>query len=476
MDNPILMDFDSLAMGIGAEAVFFSNQHPEGFSSVSIDSRDVKPGALFVALGGSVQDGHGYVDAAFSAGAAAAMVSEKAYGSNQFGIKDAAEKAGRLLIVVKNTLKGLQDGARIYLEKFPELIKIGITGSSGKTTTKEIAGAIISREKNVVMNPGNFNSETGLPLAVFLVRSHHEVGVFEMGMNRSGEIAELAAVLKPHIALITNIGTAHIGILGTKDKIAEEKKSIFSRFSGKEIALIPGEDDYASYLSEGVKGQVRFFGPSSMKSLEGYKDLGIEGTELIWEGNRIRFGLPGHYNFLNALAGAAIAQAVPVSAGAVKSGLESVRPLFGRGEIIKGPVTVLRDCYNANPEATLGAIDFSDSLAWEGRKVYIIGSMLELGEYSEPSHKKIGEALAASRAGKIFLFGKETRPALKVLEESGKIPVFYTADMEVLSQAVSEYVQTGDFVLLKGSRGTALEKLTDVLIISGENVKTRGGN
>jgi UDP-N-acetylmuramoyl-tripeptide--D-alanyl-D-alanine ligase len=262
-------------------------------------------------------------------------------------------------------------------------------------------------------------------------------------------------------------------MIGTKEKIAEEKKSIFSQFVGNEIALIPEDDEYASYLSEGVKGEVRLFGLSSMNrrngGLEGYSDLGIEGTELIWEGNRVRFGLPGRFNLMNALAGIAVSQAVSVSAKAIVHGLNSVTPLFGRGEIIKGDVTVLRDCYNANPEAVLAAIDFSDSLEWKsGRKMYVIGSMLELGDTSESSHKEIGEALVRSQAEKVFLFGKETLPAVKVLEASGKISVFHTDEMNALSQAVSEYVQSGDFVLLKGSRGTALETLTDVLIHSQE--------
>lgn len=477
MGEHILMSFESLCQSIGAELIFSSSHYSraEGFSSVSIDSRDIKPGALFVALNGTVVNGHRFAGAAFSSGAAAAMVTEAAYQSDLFQIKDAAKKAGGILIVVKDTLKGLQDAARVYLKQFPNLIKIGITGSSGKTTTKEIAAAIIGQEKKVVMNPGNYNSETGLPLAAFLVRAEHEVGIFEMGMNRQGEIAELAAVLKPYIALITNIGTSHIGYIGTKLKIAEEKKSIFSQFTGNEIALVPEDDEYTSFLSEGVNGNVRLFGPSSTKSLEEYNDLGIEGTELIWEGNRIRFGLPGHVNVLNALAAAAIAQAVPVSGEAVKRGLESVKPLFGRGEIIRGSVTVLRDCYNANPEAVLGAVDFSDSLEWKGRKVYVIGSMLELGDASVSLHEKIGEALSASQAWKVFLFGKETLPALKVIEDSGRVSVFYTDEMETLSQAVSEYVQPGDYVLLKGSRGTALEKLTDVLIDAEKNVSKSGG-
>ncbi|MDR0388675.1 MAG: UDP-N-acetylmuramoyl-tripeptide--D-alanyl-D-alanine ligase, partial [Spirochaetaceae bacterium] len=346
---------------------------------------------------------------------------------------------------------------------FPSLFKIGITGSSGKTTTKEIAGAIIGREKNVVMNPGNLKSETGLPLAVFTVRGDHEVGIFEMGMNRRGEIAELAEILKPHVALITNIGTAHIGILGTKEAIAKEKKEIFSRFTGTETALIPADSEFAEFLGRDVNGNVKYYGPGQGASLGFARDRGLLGTELIWEGTPVRFGLPGRYNLANALAAAAAALEVPVSAAAIRQGLESVKPLSGRSEICSGPVTVIKDCYNANPEAVYEALSFADSVSWKGRKIYVIGSMLELGEYSEAAHKLVGKALAKSEASMVFLFGEETLPALDCRVETSRQKWFYTDSMEELSAELRSVLRSGDLVLLKGSRGTALERLMTVI-------------
>ncbi|MDR1210995.1 MAG: UDP-N-acetylmuramoyl-tripeptide--D-alanyl-D-alanine ligase [Spirochaetaceae bacterium] len=463
-----LMTIDSLARALNAgllcaaDSVSGGSTAPgEGasFFSVSIDSRTVEKGALFVALRGSADDGHKYVSLAFERGAAAALVCRSALEKNEHGLKDRC--AGGVLIAVDNTLSALQDAARIYLEQFPSLLKIGITGSSGKTTTKEIAGAIIGREKNLVMNPGNLNSETGLPLAVFNVRSCHEVGVFEMGMNRRGEIAELARILKPHIALITNIGTAHIGILGTKEAIAQEKKEIFSCFTGTETALVPADSEFAGFLGKDINGKVKYFG-SEGASFKVSRDLGLWGTEVIWEGNPVRFGLPGRYNLDNALAAAAIASEVPVSGEAVRQGLESVKPLSGRGEICPGPVTVVKDYYNANPEAVLEAVAFVDSLSWEGRKIYVIGSMLELGEYSGAAHRAVGEALASSNADMVFLFGKETLPALRDNREPEKTREwFYTGDMDELSGKLRSVLRPGDLVLLKGSRGTALERLME---------------
>ena len=462
----VLMDCAALSRSLGARHFSFGGKAVD-FSSVSIDSRSVREGALFVALAGAASDGHRFVEAAFRAGAAAAMVDVSKLES--LDLLSIAKRGGKDLVAVDNTLRGLQDAARVYLEQFPRLLKIGITGSSGKTTTKEIAAAIIGEEKNTVMNPGNLNSETGLPLAAFAVRSHHEAGVFELGMNRRGEIAELAAVLKPNIALITNIGSAHIGILGSKQAIAEEKKNIFSRFAGNGIALIPEDDEFRDFLAQGVRGRVCFYGEKSFDELGEIRDRGLEGSEIRWAGEFARFGLPGRHNLADALAALAIAREIPVSPGAVRRGLESARPLFGRGEILRGRTTVIRDCYNANPESLGRAVEFCDGLEWSGRRVYVIGDMLELGEQSRAAHEGIGRALAASQADMVFLYGTETEAAAAALRTGApEKPLFHSGDMDELSRALDSYIRCGDLVLLKGSRGCALERLSGML--AGEAV------
>ena len=459
VSKEILLEFAALSRSLGAELFSFTSSGCSGFSSVSIDSRTAREGSLFVALSGSASDGHSFVEAAFDAGACAAMVESSKLASGD--LINLAKSRGKNLFAVDNTLRALQDSARIYLEQFPRLLKIGITGSSGKTTTKEITAAVIGGEKNTVMNQGNLNSETGLPLSVFNVRSCHEAGVFELGMNRRGEIAELAAVLKPNIALVTNIGSAHIGILGSKGAIAEEKKNIFSRFTGSEIALIPEDDEYRDFLAGGVPGAVRFYGPNSFAELQEITDLGLAGSELRWSGERVHFALPGRHNLADALAALAIAREIPVGAAAVKRGLESVRPLFGRGEILHGRTTVIRDCYNANPESMERALDFCDSLDWQGRRVYVVADMLELGDDSRAAHERVGRRLAASGADRVFLFGKEMAAALPFMNGT---PFFHSSGMDELSRALDAYVQNGDMVLLKGSRGCALERLSDMLL------------
>ena len=453
-----LMGFAQLSSSIGGQHLSFSEN--TGFSSVAIDSRSVNEGALFFALEGSVSDGHGFVVAAFDAGARAAVVSSCKLES--FNLVSIAQKMKKDLIVVQNTLKSLQDSARVYLEKFPNFIKIGITGSSGKTTTKEIAAAIISVEKNTIKNKGNLNSETGLPLSVFEIRPFHEVGVFELGMNRKGEIAEIADVLKPNIALVTNIGSAHIEYFGSKEEILKEKKCIYKFLKEDDIALIPKNDEYAKQLADGVTGKIKFFAEELFSELESTSSLGLEGSEIVWAGKKVCFTLPGNHCLEDAMAAIAIAKEIPVSSDAIRQGLASVKPLFGRVEIIKGRTTVIRDCYNANPESTAKSIEFCDDLQWQGRRVYVIADMLELGEESFSAHEILGRILSKSKADRVFLFGKEIKTTADYMMQNGKF-FYYTQDMEQLSAALDSYVQTGDLVLLKGSRGCALERLTEIL-------------
>jgi len=464
-----LMSFSGLSQALGAKLFTGEGKQGEGrnegFSSVSIDSRTVRPGALFVALRGSAVDGHNFVDAAFGAGASAAVVAVSAMQDPAFALLSLARKWNRVLIAVEDTLKALQNAAGAYLKQFSDLVRIGITGSSGKTTTKEIAAAIIGQEKQVVMNKGNLNSETGLPLSVFEVRPHHRVGIFEAGMNRPGEIAELAGVLDPSIALITNIGSAHIGILGSRQAIAEEKKKIFSRFSGENTALIPENDDYRDFLAKGVNGKVVFYGQTSLGAIGGIRDLGLRGTEIVWEGKSAAFGLPGKFNLANALAAAAIAKELKVSASSIRRGFESVKPLFGRGEILYGRTTVIRDCYNSNPESAEEALDFCDSLEWPLRRVYVMGSMLELGDASEKAHADLGKRLLSCKAALVFLFGREIQAAAEVMKkEAPALLCLYTLDRDELSKALDNNVKSGDLVLLKGSRGCELETLTEMLL------------
>ncbi len=433
-----------------------------GFSSVATDSRNVVPGSLFVPLMGETQDGHGYIPNALSAGASVVFV-DRAHGDGSFTFfSNMGNQYGAAMIMVENTLSALQDAARAYVRKFPNLVRVGITGSSGKTTTKEIVAAVLAERFRVVSNEGNLNSETGLPLSVFKIREHHEVGVFEMGMNRKGEIAELARVLSPSLALITNVGTAHIGILGTRAAIAEEKKQIFSEFGPQSVGFVPEDDDFRPFLSEIPVGSVKTFGPSTTGGFEGSEDLGIDGSLIRYSGTEIRFALPGRYNLKNALGAIALARHVGLTPEEIRAGIERVRPLFGRAEIFRGPVTVMLDCYNANPESMESALDFCKSLTWRGRKILVLGSMLELGDESIDAHAQVCRLAMDCGADELFIFGEEIVRAAASLSWKPVVAQGFT-DIEKLGRALQETVRAGDLVFLKGSRGMSLERLCPAL-------------
>ncbi|MCR5607059.1 MAG: UDP-N-acetylmuramoylalanyl-D-glutamate--2,6-diaminopimelate ligase, partial [Treponema sp.] len=295
-----LLDTASLLKAVNGK-LFTANE--VCFTSVSIDSRNVKKNSLFVPLIGENQNGHDYIPSALKNGASVVFVAAKDFDSRKdFYSKLQAEYSDTSFVIVNNTLAALQDAAAEYVSLFPNLIKIGVTGSSGKTTTKEILVSILSQRFNVISNVGNFNSETGLPLSVFNIRSEHEVGVFEMGMNRVNEIGELANVLKPKYGIITNIGTAHIGILGSRQGIACEKKKIFSRFTGKScVGFVPADDDFCDYLMADVNGSVKKYSKETC-GVSNVEDAGLEGTRFLLGSESVILKLPGKYNLKNTLA------------------------------------------------------------------------------------------------------------------------------------------------------------------------------
>ncbi|UTC65888.1 MULTISPECIES: UDP-N-acetylmuramoyl-tripeptide--D-alanyl-D-alanine ligase [unclassified Treponema] len=458
-----LMTLDELIASSNARLVYKADSS-KAFSSVVIDSRNAKNNSLFIPLRGEKQDGHIYIESALKNGAEVFVVDFDYLEENENQIVSLCKKYNVSCIAVKNNLKALQDVAAYYLAKFPNLYKVGITGSSGKTTTKEILSSIYSQKYNTVATKGNLNSETGLPLSVFEVRPEHEAGIFELGMNRRGEIAEITKILLPNAAIITNIGTAHIGILGTRQAIAEEKKEIFSCFNDESLGFVP-ECEFTEFLKDVPHGSI-FTVPYEGSSLvERVEDAGISGSKIFYKGNEILFPLPGKYNVKNALLCIALAEKNGFSAKEIKSGLEAVRPLFGRSQVARGFVTYFLDCYNANPDSMKSAIEFCDSINTEYSKHYILASMLELGAESEYEHKKIiGDALK-SDADNLYFFGDGICSAFEnvKISSSKKIYRFKTNQFDALKNRLKENLCKDDFVLLKGSRSMELERLESVL-------------
>ncbi|MDR0910266.1 MAG: UDP-N-acetylmuramoyl-tripeptide--D-alanyl-D-alanine ligase [Spirochaetaceae bacterium] len=428
------------------------------YTSVEIDSRKVQPGSLFVALKGNHVDGADYIDDAIRRGATGIISSRK-------DAKTQRNSLGALasLREVSDSLQALQDLARDYLDSIPNLLRIGITGSVGKTTVKEITGSIFRQAMPTAVSPGNMNSETGLPLAAFKVKPTDKAAIFEMASDHPGEMAGLAQIVRPSIACITLIGTAHIEMFGTKEKILEEKKDIFSLFDKNDIALIPAWEPMRDQLARGLKGRVIYYG--------NILEAKSEETGYTWEGKPVSFALSGAHNWRNAIAAASIAQAAGIDDETIVKGLEAVQPIAGRSEIVDTilagkHITLIRDYYNANPDSLNAAFDLIAGLDADKpvkrRKVYVLGSMLELGAFSREAHRNAGRRLAAMHSNAVFLFGKEMEDAAGEILDEKAGPVFWTCDMDTLKDALFSSLQDNDIVLIKGSRACALERIENV--------------
>ncbi len=429
--------------------------------SVVIDSRKAARGALFVALPGARTDGHEHVADAVRRGARCLLIRR----DRQELVRERLAAAGReavAVVAVDDTLAGLQDLAARHLAGLAGMLKIGVTGSSGKTTTKEAIGSILAQAAPTAISEGNLNSESGLPLALLSAGPEHRYGVFELAVDHPGEMDRLSAILRPDLAVITNIGSAHGEQLGSRDGIAAEKKKIFSRFDGRGTGFVWEGDDYREFLSRDVNGKVLTFGERGTPGYRGSVDLGLDGSAIDWEGLRVHFPLFGRHNLLNALAAVSVAVELGIAPDLVRAGLERVQPLFGRSQIVRGDRTLLVDCYNSNPESLSAVLRFVSGLPWPGRRIAVLGSMLELGATSAAAHEEAGRRLCESRFDRVFLFGEEMKEAEGVCRAlCPERLALATAEIDRLIPAVRAELRSGDLVLIKGSRGMALERLLE---------------
>ena len=466
------------------------------FTNVQTDSRNVCEKSLFVPLVGEFQDGHKYVPVAVESGASVVLINHSEYEKNPSVYDDLCRNKGVLIICVENTLHGLQDAAEKYVSKFPNLTKISVTGSSGKTTTKELLVSVFVSKfgDDVVYTKGNFNSETGLPLSVFNIRENHKFGIFEMGMNRENEIGEISKVLKSDYGIITNVGTAHIGLLGSRENIAKEKRKSFDYIGKKSsvcgAAFVCAEDDFADFCVENVisnGGKVVKYGSSVSSEVSGIKFLrseGLKGTLFMLDGVEVLLPLSGEYNFLNAMGVVACAKEFGFSALEIKNGLESFTNVSGRMEVLNACsesgvcFNLIKDCYNANPDSMNGVLDFCDSLEDDGKKIFVLADMKELGEKSFEAHTQIGKKIAKMNPDLCFLIGSDMQAAYDFIcnGASGveKSIIWYKENnveaFEEIAKQINDFVKENDVVLLKGSNSMGLDKLVPMITkkLSGE--------
>ena len=481
-----LLNLESLLAAVNGTVA--GNARPDFyFSYVVTDSRYVSAGAMFVPLIGEAQNGHKYIPQAIQSGATVVLANKSDYEQNNDFYKQLSAE-GKLdsitLILVENTLYALQAAAKAYAKKVASnMVRVSITGSSGKTTTKEMLVSVCKKhfgDDAVAYTKGNFNSETGLPLSMFQIRGDEKIGIFEMGMNRKNEIGEISDVWQSQYGIITNIGTAHIGLLGSRQNIAEEKRKSFDYIPADGAAFVPALDDFADFCTQKVAGKVVKFGasiPAKESGVTFLEDLGLNGTKFSVDGVEIVLPLAGEYNYSNALGVIALAKEIGINAREIKEGLESMAAISGRMDIkqieLKNGafVNAVCDFYNANLDSMEKVIEFCAKQSSFEQKIFVLADMKELGDSSFASHAQIGKDVAGTDASLVILAGPEMKAACDVLskekEIAGREVIYFEnnddAFYEAAASKILAFAKQNALVLFKGSHSMALEKLLPLI-------------
>ena len=419
----------------------------------SIDSRTVQPDELFFAVKGERFDGHDFVEQALSAGAAGAVVRKDQW---------PRYSSRKGLLAVDDTLVALQTLATA-VRKLWGKTAIGITGSMGKTTTKEAMAHLLSVRHRVHRTKGNFNNHFGLPLGLLTLEPEYSLSVIEMGMSHAGEIAALARIAQPNEGVVTTVGPVHLEFFDSVAGIARAKYELIQALPPGGTAVLNADDEYVSQFGRDFKGKVVLFGLKSAADVraENVEVIGAEGTrfDLVCHGVRqpVRSPLLGRHNVYNVLAAAAVALEHGVIASEIAAALPSLQAADKRGQVLQlGNITVLYDCYNSSPKALMAAVDTLAAMPAR-RRIVVAGEMLELGPSGGQLHRDCGNHIAAKKFD--FLLGVRglAKAMVETAVEAG-MKAEFVATPEEAGDWLARETQDGDVVLLKASRGVRLEK------------------
>lgn len=412
------------------------------------DSRQVTPHTMFIAIRGKTSDGAFYVSSALKLGASCILTTE-----DHRDLAGMVKAAGAALIISPDPLSSLCSFVKKKKNSISGLITAGVTGSCGKTTTKEMLSSILSVRGECVSTPGNLNSEFGLPLSMLGLTDTCRYSVFECGVDHVGEMDRMADILSPDLTIVTNISNSHLESFGSRSVTAREKGKLVKAAG---CAFVPADSEYLDYFRTLCKNVVPVKNPFTdvtVHPLEGFTvTLGRE-----------RFTIPviGRAKLIDAALAAAAAGSLGFRDCEIAEGLSRMKSLFGRGRIVReGSLSIIEDCYNANISSSIDAIDTLSSIETEHSKHIVLADMRELGSESEASHRQIASALSRADVDDILLYGREVKTTYDTLLDLGlKDKVFYTHDFDSLSREVGRRARGGDYFLLKGSRVMALERL-----------------
>lgn len=421
------------------------------YSGVSTDSRTTRYGELYVALEGERFDGHDFVEEALAVGAHGAVVSRLPEG----------DLAGHLYYV-EDTLVALGRLARHRRSALPARV-VGITGSTGKTGTKDLTAGALATRMGVHATPGNYNNRVGLPLTLLSAPADTDVVVAEMGSNEPGEISLLTAIARPDLGVVTTVGESHLEKLGSLRGVLEEKLALLAGLEPGAGAVVGDSPPELPEAARDVAPHVRVAGLSE-RADEDLRPTGVTVGDggrhsFTWKGAEVSLSVPGLHAVENALLALTVSEMMGVPAGAAAQGVSRVEAGAMRGELrMIGDVTLILDCYNANPQSVAAALTLLETAP--GRRIALLGSMLELGTESEPLHVRVLEEALARNIHAVVATGAFRAAAERMGSESGEGPEVIAIDDPLEAfEAVAPRLGKGDVVLLKGSRGVALERL-----------------
>lgn len=437
------------------------------FYGVSTDSRTTQEGNLFLCLRGENFDGHHYLTAAAAAGASGFVIQKDA-GETLIGMQEKIP-----VLLVEDTLKALGEIARFWRKKLNVPV-IAITGSSGKTTTKEMTAGILGLTKKVLKTEGNLNNRIGLPMTLLKLTGQHDVAVVEMGTNMPGEIGCLTHIAEPSIGLITNIGAAHLEKLKSLANIREEKGALFENMDRNGIAVINGDDKALALLGRRWKGKQIAFGWKHRTDVSAWEirktaPVGIAFQLRTGQADRhVRMQMSGEHNLYNALGAAAASLAFGADINSICQGLESFRGVSGRFEIqtLHNGVHVIDDTYNANPLSVREALKSLKELRGSGSSAVILGDMLELGSGAGLWHRRIGRMIADTGVQSLLLMGDYRRDTAAGAMEKGMTAarILFCETPEQIQDYLQSSLKSGDWVLVKGSRKMKMEHIVRMIM------------
>ena len=447
---------------LGARGELYNVDPSLYISGIEIDSRKVTKEKCFMPILGERFDGHVFIHDAFKNGCQIALCEKAYFYSHLHSLKDLS------LILVDNTTKALHRLTKYVLEKTGVEV-IGITGSVGKTTTKELIYAVLSQTYRVHKNSGNYNNHIGMPLTVFDLDMNHEIAILEMGMNHFKEIETLVDIARPKTAVITNIGKSHIGILGSQENIFTAKMEIATYLKSTDTLILNGVDPY---LSEVYSDRFHILKIGTQTLIPYDIKLQANGAyafkvDLHQQSFEIHLNILGKHNIYNSLLAFSVGLKYQVPVEKIISGIESLKENKGRLDIfeLQNNNEVISDCYNASDASVKSALEVL-STRNKGSKIAVLGDILELGDFSQETHKNIGEFIASQPVDLLMTFGKDSEFIGKAAVNLGfsKERWLHFTDMDILIDRLMESMASETCVLIKGSLGMGMARIVEALI------------